>query len=387
MSSSNIYSSDLDEETRQKIKGDMIGDSLYSESFVLKTLLQLSDLKWNNEIEEDYCFLWDMTADTDVCKYLFNLEFPALACSAISRIDEPRFIEIIIGMLANLLCAECDKNITEEEIKVVLRELDTDDSLVLIQVNRFIAAVAHSYDTLPFLTTTEVDKLIFILNNSVNKELIEKTLETVLKITDNFKLEQGLVNIQLYKSVITGLQTILDISSSDFEVNDCSKTLIRFFLQIVTNVCSYTNKFSDDNLVLAISSCDMFNEASKKVLEYLSKEENIFPLDNQLIFYIKALSYIFISVDFCFVDSIFIYFCKILFMLHESKEDMLDVYKETVGIIGYFIFVGNQEVILNAFKKMLYLQAIFVLNSLKQNETKIEGNISAKLRYLFKEFK
>ncbi|XP_057654900.1 protein saal1 isoform X2 [Diorhabda carinulata] len=62
----NIDVTDLDEETVKKLRGDAIGDTLYSQSFVLKTLLKFSDLQWNDQVEEDLCFLWDMTVEKDL---------------------------------------------------------------------------------------------------------------------------------------------------------------------------------------------------------------------------------------------------------------------------------------------------------------------------------
>lgn len=59
-----------------ELKGDAIGDTLFSERFVLKTLLHLSKLEKSLEedegFENDLCVLWDMTLETDVSKVLLE---------------------------------------------------------------------------------------------------------------------------------------------------------------------------------------------------------------------------------------------------------------------------------------------------------------------------
>lgn len=56
----NIQEDDLDSETMKKMKGDAIGDTLYSERFVLKTLMELKEQngkKIDECFEKDLCLL------------------------------------------------------------------------------------------------------------------------------------------------------------------------------------------------------------------------------------------------------------------------------------------------------------------------------------------
>lgn len=68
----NTYSSfnpeNEEQEDLENLKGDAIGSTLYSERFVLKTLLKLSqglekELAENEPFENDLCALWDMTME------------------------------------------------------------------------------------------------------------------------------------------------------------------------------------------------------------------------------------------------------------------------------------------------------------------------------------
>ncbi|KAG5866906.1 hypothetical protein JTB14_033551 [Gonioctena quinquepunctata] len=278
----NVDADELDQEITEKLKGDAIGDTLYSQSFVLKTLLKFSDLKWNEQVEEDLCFLWDMTAEKSVCEFLWEVSFPTIACSAVSKYTENRFIEIVIGTLANVLCSGCERTMTEDEISIILNELDTDDHLILIQVMRFISAVAYISANASFVNEEVMEKLCFILDNSINSELLLKTLETTTKLTVDFKLNEKLINYKLFRAVMTSYHTIFPNNSDYFELDTKDNLLAcRYMLENVTNICSYIDNFKNDHLKSEITeiSSIVLTEA-KKIIRYFSHEENLILLRN-----------------------------------------------------------------------------------------------------------
>lgn len=63
----NVDLNEIDAETQAKLKGDAIGDTLYSERFVLKTLMELKEHNGSKKIEETFehnlCLLWDQTIE------------------------------------------------------------------------------------------------------------------------------------------------------------------------------------------------------------------------------------------------------------------------------------------------------------------------------------
>ncbi|XP_063927839.1 protein SAAL1 isoform X2 [Zophobas morio] len=215
--STNITADEIDEETAKKLRGDAIGNTMYSEVFVLNTLIQFSDLKWSEEVENNLCFLWDMTEDTDVCKYLFQASYPKLACSAIDNYTEPRFIEIVVGIFANLLCSKCEKNVTEEEIKTVLNLLSSNDPYILIQVMRFIHAASFLVDKWEFFEEEHLDRFDFILASSTNKELLAIALKALVSITEGMKIKVDILKGGLLGAVVAGYRTLRD-DCEDFEV-------------------------------------------------------------------------------------------------------------------------------------------------------------------------
>lgn len=64
---------ELNDTEAEVIKGDSIGDTLYSERFVLATIIKLTEFDDKNEaLEADLCSLWDMTIEKDVVKLLLE---------------------------------------------------------------------------------------------------------------------------------------------------------------------------------------------------------------------------------------------------------------------------------------------------------------------------
>ncbi|KAJ8920107.1 hypothetical protein NQ315_011763 [Exocentrus adspersus] len=325
--SNNISANDLDEETHAKLRGDAIGDTLYSQTFVLKTLLQFSDLQWNEEVEEDLCFLWDMTVEKDVCKYLFEISFPSLACDALQKYTENRFVEIVIGILANILCGDCEKSITNEEINIVLKELETDDHLVLIQVVRFITASAHMLDSVSFVTSEVLGKLTFILYNSTNSDLLLKTLEALAKTTTDFKLDEMLIGIDVFKSSLAAYKSIVGELDDEFGLDSKEKQqACKYMLEISTNFCAYINRSNNSELASVFRNCsNIFVNEIIRILNYYSHEENLLPITDEFIFYISVLRFVLETLHVNYMSDIFLPLTKILRKWGELYDTMVEL--------------------------------------------------------------
>lgn len=399
--SSNINASELDEETKEKLKGDMIGDTLYSESFVIKTLMNLSDLKCSEEMEQDLCFLWDMTVEKDVCKYLFHLQYPSLASAALANCTEARFIEILIGILANILVADCEKHLTDNEIKLILNEINTDDSAVLIQIMRFIEALAYGMPERIHLLGEDVveGRLQYILNYSENFDLITHTMQALVRVTEDFRLDEYEVNSLLFKAVIEGFDTIFSVESNNFEVEiDTEETskIVKIFLNLITNMCAYSQKYHhDDDIPTSINQCGKLAISICRILRHFSEEKNLFPLTTDFNEYISAFQTIVTTRDVNIVQDLdnkffkvtFNYLCKILYSLHSSKSEVLESFNLVLEFIGCLIHLVDERAVLDELKNVRYRRGIVVLNSLKESSRTFEFDISDKLRFLFSEFK
>lgn len=328
--SSNITSNEIDLETANKLRGDAIGDTMYSEMFVLKTLLQFSDLKWSPEVEEDLCFLWDMTEEKDVCEYLFKVSYPSLACNAIVKYDEPRFIEIVIGIFGNLLCAKCEKHVKEDEILVVLGLLESNDPLILVQIMRFLHVVSYLFDKLPFITPDIINKISFILMNSINVELLSHSLKTLSVISSDFKISEHCIQADLVKATLIAYQSVKENSDNEVEFDSRNEQLnIKYLIQIFCNICSYIDNYNLSSLKVEFNSYILqFLEEIGKMLNYFTNPQMLLPVSEDLKYYMEALVYIFKILDVKYVFDIFKPLCEILIVLNTVQRQEFNNFLE-----------------------------------------------------------
>lgn len=369
---SNMNSSDIDSELMEKLRGDAIGDTLYSESFAAKTLLQLSDLKWSEKVEEDLCFLWDMTLEKDVCDYLLKLSYPSIACAAITKYDENRLIEIVIGILANICCTVDVTDLTDEQMDIILSALRTDDALILIQVVRFIKAIAYNRETLPFIDETILEQISFILLNSCNNELLINSLDAVSKITADCKIDANLLNGNLVKSSIVAYQCVcnsererLSLDEDQIETNQ-QRTALTHLIQIVSNICWYINTDSSDRLLNEVKeNSGIFLEELSKLFSCYSRDESLLPVSEELQFYVDALVFIFQVLSITYNGKVFSNLMIITNILLKNKFEELGLFLE---LDSYFISVGSLDDIKRDLRCLKKEEVIAILNKFKSDE-------------------
>lgn len=195
------YNLELNDAEAKEIKGDSIGDTLYSERFVLSTILKLTKLddRKDEAFEKDLCSLWDMTIEKDVVKLLLEHSVLEIFTDAIQNSNDPRLVEILIGTVANMcslketrdyLCANPDVTYP------IMENIACFDSLTLIQLMRFFMSVlvfensgdeslwfAH-FEQIPHF----VDRFAFILSNSCNVNLLVSAIEAINVICTKFSI-------------------------------------------------------------------------------------------------------------------------------------------------------------------------------------------------------
>lgn len=188
-----------------QITGDVIGDTAYSERFVLKILLKLANRDTLQEeikeptFEEELCTLWDMTAERDVVLYLQTHDTLNLFYYALPVIETQRIIEIIIGTIANMCCQKEAVNslIANKDLLLLLLEfLNTDDSQTLNQLLRMTSSCLYVADEQDISTWIDIFEAVeypqaiyFILQNSSNKELLMTALENLNAICVTCKID------------------------------------------------------------------------------------------------------------------------------------------------------------------------------------------------------
>ncbi|KAL3270005.1 hypothetical protein HHI36_009062 [Cryptolaemus montrouzieri] len=232
----------------QKLKGDVIGDTMYTQRFVLTTLLKLKNPKWDKALEDDLCFLWDSTLEKQVCEYLMEIDFPSIACCVIleyNTLEYGRLIEILVGILANISTAICQIPLKNEQIDTILNLLTSTDSLILIQVMRFI--VAYYYSNPAFLTCDRAEDIShlfkFVFRSSTNFDLVQKTLEALAKITINFKENMFFDSEIVQLSLKACVRLLTEDYENDFELfSSDQRSSAKYLVEYIMNFCVHTNQ-------------------------------------------------------------------------------------------------------------------------------------------------
>ncbi|XP_034650428.1 uncharacterized protein LOC117889971 [Drosophila subobscura] len=131
-----------DEELLERMRGDAVGETMYSRRFILLTLMKLSQQEAGSlgqELEDDLCKVWDMSVSPEVVTLLLENDAIELAMYAISGSDDMRLYEILIGLLGNMCAqARCVEQLTgnAEWIETLLKLATCMDTCMLIQLMR-----------------------------------------------------------------------------------------------------------------------------------------------------------------------------------------------------------------------------------------------------------
>lgn len=191
-------------EDLEKIKGDSIGDTLYSSRFVLKTLIKLtnftsnSTLEQDEEFEKDLCILWDMTIEKDVVQLLLEHNVLELFASIIQTNEEDkRLTEILVGIIGNMCAVSETRNrlcVSVELMTPLLDLVACTDSLILVQLMRLLHAALvfeNSGDEILWFNHFKscenfVEKLAFLLYNSMSITLLVNAYEALNSICTKF---------------------------------------------------------------------------------------------------------------------------------------------------------------------------------------------------------
>lgn len=179
------------------MKGDSIGDTVYSAKWIINTLIALSKVQedgWTEELENDLCILWDMTAEKDIAMYLFENDFLKIVEAALEVSTEPRLTEILLGIIGNMCCQPGildSVGNNKQLVKTIWSNLLSDDTESLLQVFRLLQTVVWDIQKNPesqwVANIKECDFfsdiVIFVLNSSTNNDLLITTLNLLLSIS------------------------------------------------------------------------------------------------------------------------------------------------------------------------------------------------------------
>lgn len=208
---------DADEnELLERMRGDAVGETMYSKKFILQTLMKLSQqhTTLELELEDDLCKVWDMSVAPEVVALLLENDAIELIMFAISTSEDVRLYEILIGLLGNM-CAQvnCVEQLTAHPdwIEMLIKLTTCMDTCMLQQLMRVyqhvMAQVVSGKEQLAidwYICFSACDSaaknLGFILQQSVSDELLIAALKAINAVLASCALveeENAQSNIQL----------------------------------------------------------------------------------------------------------------------------------------------------------------------------------------------
>nr|XP_012154024.1 PREDICTED: protein saal1 isoform X2 [Megachile rotundata] len=182
----------VEESEIETLKGDSVGDTLYSSKWIINILLSISNVfedGWNTKLENDLCTLWDMSTERDIVEFLVDNDFFKVAEYTLNSSEEPRLTEIILGILGNMTCEPVVLELLgahEELLETILRHLSSEDSATLVQILRLLRSALWNIQNNPeskwrvnLRNSTFLREVVpFILKSSTNGML--ESFEEVL---------------------------------------------------------------------------------------------------------------------------------------------------------------------------------------------------------------
>lgn len=338
----------------EAIKGDAIGNTLYSSRFVLKTLLRLNDQKFltsplAEDFEKDLCTLWDMTIEADVVNLLLEHHMLEHFGVVIRDTDDQRLTEILIGIIGNMCAVPATRQalcMNSELMATLLHIITCSDSLILVQLMRLLqtALVFENSGDEPlwFHHFTEFDDFIgkfsFLLENSSSNTLLRHAYEALNAMCVKFavievplnsgelELKDLFVKPQLVGALIEALHQMLPQSQEGIDetsVTQNSNKIMNMFLDINMVLVQY----GEQSRLCYIEHIDAFLQCLCQILEPLCQQINLFPLctSNQGI--IESVYDIIQQLDDPFHEKLFSMVLQIwsLVSTHENtKKDEID---------------------------------------------------------------
>uniref|UniRef100_A0A182K444 Protein SAAL1 n=1 Tax=Anopheles christyi TaxID=43041 RepID=A0A182K444_9DIPT len=340
------------QEKLQTLKGDRIGETMYSERFVLSTILKLSKqgnrlLEEDDEFEQDLCNLWDMTIEPDVVRFLLEQDVIELFLALAADSEDFRLIEILFGIIGNMCCVDEMHELFYLQSNLLVTFCDflsISDAPVLVQLMRTLTTLFDRSDDERyhwFGVMKKVDnlteKLALILATSTNRALLEHTAETVNAMINRFTeaevdyaqlnefyrlfakscLLEGLFEAfkQLYP--ITLPETESASGSNGFDEDTLTlkdiKTMRRF-LEIHEHFIVNANELYE----AYVSEVD---QCVHRVLSSFVEESVLFPVTKNHICIFVSISNIYSGIMYHFRAESFIFLVKIYDQLAEALKN------------------------------------------------------------------
>ncbi|XP_055701814.1 protein saal1-like, partial [Phlebotomus papatasi] len=321
------------------------GESLYSERFVLSTLIKLTKMEENEELSEDFekdlCILWDMTIEKDVIRLLLSHNVLELFAQIIQTSTDDRLTEILVGIIGNMCSLSETRDSLCENPQVVgpiLELISSFDPPTLVQLMRLLHACLVFENTGDEVTWFQhfcnvdgfVEKFSFILANSVNRSLLFTAFEALNAIASKFamiefqqdgslQLKDVLVKPELIAGIIEALKQLLPDTQNDLEILDLTdrrKKIMNLFLDINAILSQY----EDTSRASYSSSMKDMHECLESILMPYCHAVNLVPPTANEQGVIENVSDLLIALSPPFPGKCFGQMIKIWAVIEEFRE-------------------------------------------------------------------
>ncbi|XP_029165449.1 LOW QUALITY PROTEIN: protein saal1 [Nylanderia fulva] len=312
-----LNSEDLSEQELETLRGDAVGDNLCSSKWIISTLMSLCKIHengWTDELESQLCILWDLSMEGEVVSHLMLHDFPKIAKDILENYDQPRFIEIILGIIGNMCCNdEVIDTIGNDRdlVAQILNRLASDDAPMLIQLFRIFHLTTWRIQKNPqsnwmahFMECEFFgESVTFILNSSTNDDLLTSAINLLKSISDislphNENLEKLFEMDILMNALLESFMQI--ISTEKFSHSKTELTFIDHWLRVLTVIIELGSlKFEDfEN----DESYSKLMEAMYRILKPYEESHNLFPIEELNANVINETIRILLSFHSCDVD-------------------------------------------------------------------------------------
>ncbi|KAJ8477286.1 hypothetical protein OPV22_021013 [Ensete ventricosum] len=203
--------------------------------------------------EDCGCVLWDLAASKSNAELMVNNLILEVLLANLHVTDSFRVMEICLGIIGNLACHENLSNAiisTNGLVETIVDQLFRDDSACLSEAFRLLAV---SLRTSNFISFTEallpdqiLSRILWIIGNTLNSTLLEKSIDFLLAIIYN----QDVREILLQPLVKLGLPNLIvsllaSETNKSMEVNQPERFFIVDLTLRLVEALSTADNYSD----------------------------------------------------------------------------------------------------------------------------------------------
>ncbi|XP_046598646.1 protein saal1 isoform X3 [Neodiprion lecontei] len=256
--------SDISESEMETLRGDTIGDTMYSAKWTINVLISLSNVcetGWSDTLESELCLLWDMAAEKDVTIFLEKCDFLKIVEVSFNVSSEPRLTEILMGILGNMCCqSNVIQTVAERQelVSLLFNLLSTDDPETLIQLLRLLRVAVWDIQLqerrdvispwLEHFKNYEVlgSSLVFILNSSTNDDLLIAAIDLIQAISTTDLSDEDLLESLI--GVDELLPALIESFTQLIPKQDGNHT--RSELRVIENWLTILDNLLEDNYLI-----------------------------------------------------------------------------------------------------------------------------------------